>query len=352
MQAELSPSYVKRVRARYPSVPGRADYCVYWFRRAHDELPDGGRAGLVGTKSIKQNYSREGGLDYIVHNGGTIVDAVALQKWPGRAVVTVAVVNWLKGRAKGKHRLAWQTTDRLDAPWREVYLDTINSSLSPEVDTTGAKVLIANRDSEKCLQGQTHGHDAFLIDMTTALKAVEQRTANREVLFPYLIGEEIVAGISDEEWRFVIDLAGHDQLAARSRYPELFARIELGVLPDREAAAEEESARNQQVLTENPRAQVNKHHHNFLRKWWQLSYARRELISRLDELPRYIACSRVTKQPIFAFVSSRVHPGDALAVFPLADDYSFGILQLTFRSARALRARAERLRGEERQAAP
>ena len=23
----------------YPEVPGMADYCVYWFRKAHDHLP-------------------------------------------------------------------------------------------------------------------------------------------------------------------------------------------------------------------------------------------------------------------------------------------------------------------------
>ncbi len=44
-------------------------------------------------------------------------------------------------------------------------------------------------------------------------------------------------------------------------------------------------------------------------------------------IPRYLACSRVTKRPIFVFVCSTVRPGDALQVFALADDYSFGILQ-------------------------
>jgi type I restriction-modification system DNA methylase subunit len=57
-QAELSAAYLHKVRARYPSVDGRADYCVYWFRIAHDHLKPGQRAGLVGTNTIRQNYSR------------------------------------------------------------------------------------------------------------------------------------------------------------------------------------------------------------------------------------------------------------------------------------------------------
>src|SRR6185436_371621 len=74
----------------------------------------------------------------------------------------------------------------------------------------------------------------------------------------------------------------------------------------------------------------NRHHESFLRRFWLLSYPRGELIRKLGFLSRYIACSRVTKRPIFAFVSAAIHPSDALAVFPLQDDYSFGILQSSF----------------------
>lgn len=77
MQKEYGRAYVSDVRSRFPDVPGRADYCVYWFRRAHDAIQPGGRVGLVGTNTIWQNYSREGGTDYIVKNGGTITEAVS-----------------------------------------------------------------------------------------------------------------------------------------------------------------------------------------------------------------------------------------------------------------------------------
>src|SRR5688572_8673437 len=63
---ERGRDYVAKLRRLYAEIPGRADYCVYWFRRVHDHLPTGCRAGLVGTKTIRQNYSREGGLDYLV----------------------------------------------------------------------------------------------------------------------------------------------------------------------------------------------------------------------------------------------------------------------------------------------
>ncbi|MGC2414017.1 MAG: DNA methyltransferase [Stellaceae bacterium] len=96
MIEEFGRAYVNRVRKQFPDVPGRADYCVYWFRKAHDQLDPGERAGLVGTNTIRQNYSRIGGLDYVVGNGGTITEAVSSQVWSGDAVVHVSIVNWIK----------------------------------------------------------------------------------------------------------------------------------------------------------------------------------------------------------------------------------------------------------------
>jgi hypothetical protein len=68
LKPQRGPDYVNAVRKLYPDVPGMADYCVYWFRRAHDHLPNcssddpvAGRAGLVGTQNIRNNKSREGG---------------------------------------------------------------------------------------------------------------------------------------------------------------------------------------------------------------------------------------------------------------------------------------------------
>ncbi|MDH2916408.1 MAG: class I SAM-dependent DNA methyltransferase, partial [Gallionella sp.] len=74
---------------------------------------------------------------------------------------------------------------------------------------------------------------------------------------------------------------------------------------------------------------MRSHHKSFLDRWWQLSWARADMVSELRVLPRYLVCSRVTKRPIFTFVSSSIYPGDALQVFALDDDYSFGVLQST-----------------------
>lgn len=326
IQQELGRAYVNRIRGKYPDIPGRADYCVYWFRRAHDELAADDRAGLVGTNTIRQNYSREGGLDYIVDNGGTITEAVSTQVWSGDAVVHVSIVDWEKGDEEGKKKLYTQLGDNPDSPWEVYELDSINSSLSAKVDVRDAKTLHINSHSGVCYQGQTHGHESFLVGSDEAQQLLSSRPEFKEVLFPYLTADELFGRLDSLPTRYVIDFHPRNIFEAK-KYPQLLDRIEAAVLPDRQDAANREEERNREALDENPRANVNHHHANFLKKWWLLSYPRGEHMAKITNIPRYIACGRVTKRPIFEFIPSFIHPNDALMAFTLSDDYSFGILQ-------------------------
>lgn len=326
MQKEFGRSYVARLHDRFPDVSGMADYCVYWFRRAHDHLAEGHRAGLVGTNTIRQNYSREGSLDYIAEHGGTITEAVSSQVWSGDAAVHVSIVNWIKGYQKGKKRLSIQEGDLKTSGWRIAVLDKINAALSFDVDLTQAKRLNANARSGACYQGQTHGNEAFVLSPKEAREMIKKDAKCRDVIFPYLIANDLLGTPSSLPSRFVIDFSGHDLVSA-SKYAPAFDRIKRHVLPGRQKAFDEEHAENKALLEENPNTKVNRHREQFLKRWWQLSWGRSEMISSIEKLTRYIVCGRITKRPIFEFVSPKIHPNDALTVFPLEDDYSFGILQ-------------------------
>jgi hypothetical protein len=85
-------TYAAWLTAQYPEVVGKTDYVAYWFRKAHDALPPGGRAGLVGTTAIRTGNTRRAALDYVIDRGGVIYDAVQNQKWSGEAGVTVSIV--------------------------------------------------------------------------------------------------------------------------------------------------------------------------------------------------------------------------------------------------------------------
>lgn len=326
IQQELGRAYINEVRERFPNVDGRSDYCVYWFRKTHDHLKKGQRAGLVGTNTIRQNYSRTGGLDYIVDNGGAITDAVSSMKWSGEAVVFVSIVNWVKDKQPGKKRLYMQDGNDATQGWSHRDVEAIGPALSFVKDVTQAKTIQANAARGGCFQGQTHGHEGFLLDKEAAQAELAASSRSAEVLFPYLIANELIGSKDALPTRHVIDFCPRELLEAQA-YKSLFSRVRKLVLPDREQAAQKEEERNKEALEANPKAKVNHHHANFLRKWWQLSYPRRDMLSAITGLDRYITCGRVTARPIFEFISSDIHPNDALMVFPYDDDYSFGILQ-------------------------
>jgi SAM-dependent methyltransferase len=326
MQKEFGRAYVNRIREKYPGVPGRADYCVYWFRRTHDELMPQGRAGLVGTNTIRQNYSREGGLDYIVQNGGTIVDAVSTMVWPGDAAVHVSIVNWTKGADATRPRLVRQVGDQIDSPWESKVVDRIDSALSFDADVTDAIVLLSSAAAGGCFQGQTHGNAGFLLAIADAQNALRQDASYRAVLFPFLTADDLLGNPGSRPSRYVIDFGQLDQFSAR-KYDVLFEHVKATVLPKRTAAANAERENNRLAQIDNPDGKIVKDHENALSKWWQLFRARGEMISVISGLSRYIVCGRVTKRPIFEFIRPSIHPNDALMVFPYEDDYAFGVLQ-------------------------
>jgi hypothetical protein len=326
MAPEFGSAYVNKLREAYSEVPGRADFCVYWFRKAHDQLAPGKRAGLVGTNTIRQNYTREAGLDYITGHGGTITEAVSSMAWSGEAVVHVSIVNWTKGSEKGKKRLYIQEGNKPDEGWRHSLLDTIGPSLSFSFDVTQARRIEVNAKRGGCFQGQTHGHKAFLMKPNEAKLLIAKEPKYGEVVFPYLIADDLIGEKNSKATRYVIDFQGKDVLEAES-YKDVFQRIKSLVLPARQKAADNEAEHNNQALEANANAKQAKDHASALEMWWQLFRARSGMIKAASALPRYIACGRVTKRPIFEFVSRNVHPNDALQVFVYDDDYSFGILQ-------------------------
>jgi SAM-dependent methyltransferase len=325
MQEEFGVEYINKIRAAYPEVPGRADFCVYWFYKAHKKMNEGSYAGLVGTNTIRQNYSREGSLDYIVHNGGEIYSAVSSMRWSGEAAVHVSIACWKKGqyvRTKELYTEANKELIRLEVP-------EINSSLSIHADVTDAKVLECNRKPKKVFQGQTHGHEGFLLSKSEGIKILKQHPEYKEVLKPFLIGEELVGNYNAQPSRFVIDFTMKDVMEA-STYKELYKIISTRVLPAREAAAKQQQELNAPALKDNPKARVNKHHLNFLNKWWKLSYGREDMLREYSKLKRFISTPEYSKRPIYEFLSTEINPNAKLMVFCYDDYYSFGVIQSTF----------------------
>jgi hypothetical protein len=340
LKGQLGPDYVNILRKLYPEVPGMADFCVYWIRRAHDHLapctaadPVAGRAGLVGTQNIRNNASRIGGLDHVAKDG-TIVEAVDNQPWSGEANVHVSIANWVNSQDATllpKTRRLWFKTEPTEAMkklWKKQGKNAakeyemsfrsvaeINSALSDQANLSEATPLVCNTEPQRCFTGQMIGHDSFLITASQRAELIRKDPKTADVTFPYLNGREFLAGNALD--RYVIDFSQRDQLNAAA-YSAAFAWVRENVLPDREKNATEGA---------DTEGNMRPHHKQFLARWWQLSFPRIELMAQVEKLSRFIVCSRVTKRPVFVFVSPKIRPGDALSCFTFEDDYSFAILQ-------------------------
>ena len=317
LKPEYGADYVNRIRKAYSEIPGMADFCVYWFRKAHDHLAPEGRAGLVGTQNIRSNASRIGGLDYITATG-TITEAVSAQVWSGEAAVHVSIVNWIKGIEKGTKTLAFQRGDSTDSPWEIFELQKINASLSNELDVTSAARLRANYEPQQCFSGQFPRNHGFLISAEVASKMILVDPRNKDVIHPFFIGEELLTKGIPQRW--VIDFQKFSLFDAKS-YRLPFEYVHEHVLPHVSALAQKEFAKSGKKTGQDQL---------WLQTWWQHFRCRKELVDNVSQLTRYIACSDTTKRPVFDFVSPGIRPDHKLRVFAFGDDYSFGILQSQF----------------------
>lgn len=313
---ERGDAEARRIRNAYPMIPGRANLCVYWFRKTHDHLIEGQRAGLVGTNSIRQNYSREGGLDYIVSNMGVITDAVKSQVWSGEAAVHVSIVNWIKGDFEGACQLTWQIGDSSDSPWKTETPKKITSSLSAGVDVAGARTLVASVEPF-CFEGIQPGHRGFRLTREERQTLLAKEPKSRYMISSYMNGEDLLSRTYEKSPEYLIDFNGKSMHEAMT-YTAIFDHLKHTVLPDWSSNAAKEKDRTKKDTGE---------HQNRLKTWWQLKRPRLELQREIRRIPRYIVCSRVTKRPIFEFLCRSVKPDSSLTVFTAPDDYSFGIIQ-------------------------
>lgn len=271
---------------------GLKDYCVYWFRKAHDHLNQGERAGLVGTNSISQNRARGVSLNYIVENDGIITDAVSSQDWPGLANVDVSIVNWVKGS------LDTELPRVLDGE----PVAGIDSALRPSTIPI-ADVPALSENKGIAFQGFLPGAK-FDIPPETAEELLARDDASyADVVRPYLDGRDITRSTNRRPTRYTIDF-GQLTLEEAMRYPAA-----LQIL--REQAKEARESSNS--YSRNPR-------------WWQFLWPRPDFRERVEGKSRFIAGTRVAKRIFFAWAELDWRPSDSTNVLALESDFAMGVL--------------------------
>lgn len=271
---------------------GVKDYCVYWFRRAHDHLHRGQRAGLVGTNSISQNRARGASLNYIVENDGVIVDAVSSQDWPGQASVDVSIVNWIRDPDVRPAQVV------LDSE----LVDGIDTALRPSTVPI-ADVPVLPEQTGVAFQGFLPGA-AFDITPEVAHELLADREARyADVVKPYLDGRDIARDPLQSPGRFTIDFA-QMALEAAARYPRALEIVRIQAKEAREGS---------NSYSRNPR-------------WWQFLWPRPAFRQALGDLPRFIAGTATAQRIFFCWCEPGWRPSNSTNMFALSSDYAMGVL--------------------------
>lgn len=250
---------------------GAIELVGYFFRRIFSIVKQGGFQTLIATNTIAQGEARQGALDVIIAQGGTINFAIRSMKWSGLAAVEVSLVGIYKGKWKQSFSLGGKAVPQITA-----YLDDAEIAGNPYP-------LLQNAD--KSFQGSIVLGKGFVLEPWDAQKLIEKNPKNKNVLFPYLNGEDLNTNPDQSPSRWVINFFDWPEEKCREEYPECFEILERLVKPERQRKNE-----NGQYALRKPLPQ----------KWWIYADKRPKLYRTIKPLGRVLLTTIHSKNLIWS----------------------------------------------------
>lgn len=201
---------------------GRADMVAYFFLRAASLLTRRGNLGLIGTNTIAQGDSREVGLDRIEASGATITRAIQSRPWPAASANLEYAAVWCTRET---------VSDELPRVADDLHVRKISTLLEPSGRIDGKPARISE-NSNLSFEGCKVYGNGFLLSVEEAAEWISANERNREVLFPYLGGEDVTSSPSASPSRWVIDFLDRTEEAAQD-YDLPYRRVRAEVMPER-----------------------------------------------------------------------------------------------------------------------
>ena len=353
--------YPDWLKTRHEQSHGNADLVAHFFRRAFDLVRAGGTFGLIATNTIAQGDTRSSGLRWICEHGGEIYRATKRYQWPGEAAVVVSVLHVAKtgeardertgsrnveaadsedghatGRFPGRRMLDGAKVDAITAFLfhRGGHADPVRLEANAGKSFVGSYVLgmgFTFDDTDK------KGVASPLAEMQ---RLIELGPRNRDVIFPYIGGEEVNTSPTHAHHRYVINFRDYplrrENLGESWQEADLEQRREwlrnaIVPLDYREpvamdwpelAAIVEERVRPERMkLGDNGDARRRKE------KWWLWGRYTPALYAAVAGLERVLTCAIVSNKICFTFLPTRMIFSHKLAVFPFQSSSAFCILQ-------------------------
>ncbi|MDP5306214.1 Eco57I restriction-modification methylase domain-containing protein [Paracoccus spongiarum] len=197
---------------------GSADLSAYFFLRSWNLMREGGAFGLLAVNTISEGDTRQVGLEEMVRNGAVVYAAYPNEPWPGAASVATSRVHVAKGH--------WDSQKTLNGK----PVNYISPFLSDREEWSPKPL---KENSNLAFQGSIVLGMGFVLtkDQADAMLSVDPR--NRDVLFPFLNGEDLNSDPEQNPSRWVINFWDWSEERART-YDLPYQWIEANVKPERQ----------------------------------------------------------------------------------------------------------------------
>ncbi len=286
------------------------DLVTYFFRRIFSILKPGGFQSLISTNTIAQGKAREFGLDVIYQSGGIINHAVRSMRWPGIAAVEVALVTIHKGEWNKEVILDSKKVERITP-----YLDDSEVIGNP-------MPLIQNLG--KSFQGSIVLGKGFVLTTEQAKELIAKNPKNKDVLFPYLNGEDLNNDPEQNPSRWVINFFDWPEEKARA-YPDCFEIVERLVRPERQRWLKDKNG-HEIIGTYALRKPLPQ-------KWWIYGEKRPALYETISKLDHVMVINRHAKYLLISIGRKDIVYSEATIVLASENYSDFSILSSVLHDA-------------------
>ncbi|RSM37076.1 hypothetical protein DMB66_59740, partial [Actinoplanes sp. ATCC 53533] len=281
-------------------IKGNADLIAYFELRAHGLLGAKGQTGLIGTNTLAQGDTREVGLDQLVDEGITIRAAIKSRPWPSRSAAL-------------EYCAVWTSCSPIAATARRILNNATVSGITPSLDpisrVTGNPKRLANNGDISFIGSYVLGL-GFTMAPEDASTLIKKDKRNRDVLFPYLNGQDLNSRPDCSGSRWVVNFHNWSLEKAQS-YEEVFRIVDCDVRPERQRLKP-----NGEFALRKPLPQ----------RYWHYADKRPALYTAISELRRVVAITRVSKTVMPAMVPTKQVISEAVVVFATEDTAMLALL--------------------------